>query len=625
MTTHEGTDTAVKPAPESAAGETAGGRIRVLPPAEARKIAAGEVIDRPAALIREFLDNAIDADARNIEVYIEEGGIKRTEVVDNGSGMSREDLLVCRLPHATSKIRSLEDLAVLRTLGFRGEALAAAAAVTRLEILTSRDGREAWLLESEPDGAEPAVTQSRRTRGTTVRALGLFDAVPARKRFLKREGSEGGLCRQAFTDKALAFPERSFRFTQDGGLKDYFPPSGLKERFAAILLKPGEETFLHEISAPGGDFTVTVIAGGPELYRNDKRRQYIFVNRRRIYDYGLLQALEYGLQGWFPNGSHPVGAVYIDIDPRQADFNVHPAKREVRFADAGTIHHALTTALRDFVRHLYGSPGRRSGEFSGGQDLFAAESGAPYMTGREEGGMSGGNGPAGRYAGGAGTGGAGRFGAGHAEALAMEALLENPPRFSPLPGRNGETRNETHPGETLRYAGRIFGLFILAERGDRLFIIDQHAAHERILYDRFLSGPVPRQELLVPIPFETESGEDDSFLLAHSEELGRLGITLERDGKAWRIAALPSGWRTGDRETVKEILSLKNAGKNIAEHWAATLACHTAVRDGDYLDQESALALAGEALALPMPFCPHGRPLWMELNRGTLLKAVKRE
>ena len=186
---NEGTETAVKQA-AGTAGRT-DGRIRVLSPAEARKIAAGEVIDRPAALIREFLDNALDADAAGIEVCIEEGGVKRAEVIDDGTGMSREDLLICRLPHATSKIRSLDDLAVLRTLGFRGEALAAAAAVTRMEILTSQDGREAWLLESEPGNAAPVLTQSRGTKGTTVRALELFDAVPARKRFLKREGSEG--------------------------------------------------------------------------------------------------------------------------------------------------------------------------------------------------------------------------------------------------------------------------------------------------------------------------------------------------------------------------------------------------------------------------------------------------
>jgi DNA mismatch repair protein MutL len=596
--------------------------IQVLPPEEARKIAAGEVVDRPAALLREFLDNAIDADATEIEANIEGGGAAKTEVIDNGEGMSREDLLICRLPHATSKIRSLDDLAVSHTLGFRGEALAAAAAVARLEILSSRDGREAWLLESNPGDLEPQVTQSRRTKGTTVRALGLFDTIPARKRFLKREGSEGTLCRQAFIDKALAFPERSFRFTQDGMMKDYFPPSTIRERFTAALLKNVESNFLRETSAGGQGFTVTIIAGGPELYRNDRRQQYVFANKRRINDYGLLQAMEYGLQGWFPNGTHPVGAVYIEIDPALADFNIHPAKREVRFADPGAIHHAVTQSLRnlvnkcDFDRSATGSGTEDSGtQGSQGADLFygmhTADHEAIY------GGSNEGHGR--KYQGPASP----------SAALAMEALLENPPNFSPLPGRNAEGAAEdsdtaAEGGGKLRYAGRAFGLFILAEQGDRLFIIDQHAAHERILYDRFLSGPVPSQELLVPIPFETESAEDDRFLETAKDDLAILGVILERDGEAWNINALPAGWRIGDGETVKEILALKNAGENIARRWAATLSCHAAVRDGDYLDDAAALALAEEALALPVPRCPHGRPVWTELTREMLYKAVRR-
>jgi DNA mismatch repair protein MutL len=575
--------------------------IQVLPPEEARKIAAGEVIDRPAALLREFLDNAIDANASEIEADIEGGGAGRIEVSDNGKGMSREDLLVCLLPHATSKIRSLDDLAFSRTLGFRGEALAAAAAVARLEILSSRDGREAWLLESDPGDPQPRVTQSRRTKGTTVRALGLFDAIPARKRFLKREGSEGALCRQVFIDKALAFPERSFRFIQDGKMKDYFPPSSLRERFAAALLKDIESGFLHETGAAGRGFDVTIITGGPELYRNDSRQQYVFANNRRISDYSLLHAMEYGVEGWFPNGTHPVGAVYIEIDPALADFNIHPAKREVRFADAGAIHNAITTALRNLVRKIdfnrnafrpenpetdtaaagYGTAGGSQG--GEGADLFygvrAADPEPAY--GRSSSGSCAG---------------------GPSAALAMEA----------------------QGGEKLRYAGRAFGLFILAEQGDRLFIIDQHAAHERILYDRFLSGPVPSQELLVPIPLETESAEDDRFLETAKNDLTALGVNIERDGDAWIINALPSGWRLGDGETVKEILALKNAGENIARRWAATLSCHAAVRDGDYLDDAAAFSLAKEALALPVPRCPHGRPVWTELTREALYRAVRR-
>ncbi|MDR3146402.1 MAG: DNA mismatch repair endonuclease MutL, partial [Treponema sp.] len=231
-----------------------GGRIRVLPPEEARKIAAGEVIDRPAALVREFLDNAIDAGSALIEVVIEGGGIRRTEVIDDGLGMNREDLALCWYTHATSKIRSVDDLNTAETLGFRGEALAAAAAVSRLEILSCTGDGEAWFLETgagmgdSPGGMR--ISRSRRTRGTTVRALGLFDTIPARKRFLKREGAEAGLCRQAFIDKALAFPGIAFRFLQDGKLRLFFPPAAsLKERYALALLSPDEGAFLHEISA----------------------------------------------------------------------------------------------------------------------------------------------------------------------------------------------------------------------------------------------------------------------------------------------------------------------------------------------------------------------------------------
>ncbi|MDR0389722.1 MAG: DNA mismatch repair endonuclease MutL, partial [Spirochaetaceae bacterium] len=329
-----------------------GRRIQVLSPDVARKIAAGEVIDRPAALAREFIDNAIDAGSASIELIIEAGGVRRTELADDGGGMGREDLELCWRTHATSKIRNIEDLNSAQTLGFRGEALAAAAAVSRLEILSSLDGREAWTLEISSGGERAEIRPGRRRRGTSVRALGLFDSIPARKRFLKREGTEAGLCKQALIDKALAFPSVSFRFIQDGNLKLFLPPAAsLKERFAACLLSQTEENFLHEIHASGGGFQVAVVAGGPELWRRDRRQQYVFANGRRIQEFSLLQALEYGLQGWFPNGVHPVGAVYVQIDPALADFNIHPAKREVRFKDGGAIHHAITTALGSLVRH----------------------------------------------------------------------------------------------------------------------------------------------------------------------------------------------------------------------------------------------------------------------------------
>jgi DNA mismatch repair protein MutL len=176
----------------------------------------------------------------------------------------------------------------------------------------------------------------------------------------------------------------------------------------------------------------------------------------------------------------------------------------------------------------------------------------------------------------------------------------------------------------VRLAGRIFKLFLLAELEDRLFIIDQHAAHERILYDRFLNKPITTQELLVPIPFSTDSDDDDTFLASRREELCKLGIVIRNDNGLWLIDALPAGWQLGDGETVEEILALRTAGENIAERWAATLSCHGAVKDGDYLDDGAALELAQAALALRTPRCPHGRPLWVEITREELFHLVQR-
>ncbi|MDR2444894.1 MAG: DNA mismatch repair endonuclease MutL [Spirochaetaceae bacterium] len=594
--------------------------IQVLVPDEARKIAAGEVIDRPASLVREFIDNAIDAGAVNIDVSIEQGGIACTEVSDDGGGMSRDDIALCCLTHATSKIRSLADLDRLSTLGFRGEALAAAAAVARLEIVSSTDGTKAWRLlagpacgDTSPETYRPEP--ARRTRGSSVRAKNLFDTMPARKRFLKREGSEAGLCKQTFIDKALPFPNISFRFLQDGKLKLFLPAidgSGataqFKKRFAAAVMDGGDERFLHEIAASGKDFSVKIVIGGPELYRNDRRGQYIFANGRRINDFSLMQALEYGSQGCFPNGLHPVGAIFLEVDPSRADFNIHPAKREARFADSSAIHHEISSALRSFFRHLNLNrqpPPLRQEAFS----FEASGRGGGDFRGRPE--------------------------AGGAE---LERILGGEYDFTPPLGcgRDGglldpEDSDDSPAGcgaaaevSSLRYAGHVFGLFILVEDGERLYIIDQHAAHERILYDRFLSEPIARQDLLVPITFLTESGADDDFLASHKEELAKLGVIVEGGQGSWRVEALPALWRLGDGETVDAILGLRAAGESIAERWAATLACHGAVRDGDYLDGETALALAEAALALPIQRCPHGRPILTEIRRNELFRAVHR-
>lgn len=619
--------------------------IQVLPPEEAKKIAAGEVVDRPAALVRELIDNALDAGSSVVELAIEDGGIRKVEVIDNGWGMSREDLELCIKTHATSKIRSLDDLTRTSTLGFRGEALAAAAAVARLEILTALDDGNAWLLRTLPavsgeSAARETIVPAGRTRGTSVRALGLFDSIPARKRFLKREGSEGAMCRQIFIEKALAFPAVSFRFMQDGRLKLFAAAvqdteTAYKARFGELVLSAGERPFLHEVYAGGSGFSVTAVFGGPEVFRYDRRQQYVFANNRRIHDFGLAQALEYGLAGLFPNSAHPVGALFISIDPAIADFNIHPAKREARFADSGAIHHAVSSALLSYVRAMFAVPGQ-AGNAAG--SVGAAGTAAPSFpfSFRESGGAER---SAGFFQARPGGNNANNLYGGEllAARLSMEALLEKRDEFQEIgEGASGSPGAVAEQGVVydapagaaaaggLSLVGRVFGLFLIVQRGDTLYIIDQHAAHERILYNRFLSAPPARQELLVPILFTTESERDDEFLRAKKDELLRLGIELEDEGGGnWRIEALPAVWRSGDGETVRAILDLKNAGSAMAPRWASALACKAAVKDGAFLDDRSTLELAAAALGSEGR-CPHGRPIWTELSRADLFKAVRR-
>ena len=564
-------------------------KIYILDPEEARRIAAGEVIDRPASLIREFLDNSIDAGSLNIDLSIEGGGIKKIEAADDGCGMDRSDLEICFLTHATSKIKSLEDLNISKTLGFRGEALAAAATVSRLEIISSTGEGEAWRLETGPgENNPPKISSTARAKGTTVRSLNLYDTLPARKKFLKREGSEGNLCRQAFLEKALVFPEISFRFFNDGKPRDcYIKANSKLDRFADVLLESKEKTFLHEIHVSGKGFTAEIIFGGPEISRNDRRMQYIFANGRLIQDYSLMQALEYGVQGWFPGGTHPVGSVYIDIDPSLADFNIHPAKREARFKEPALIHHAISEGLGNYVRR-YTIKNTVKKEHSDGDSLakevFFASSTA--------------HAPA------------------SFPASAMDIFLSH--------DKKSFVSEDVQVYGEPKFAGRVFDLFILIEWGDNFYIIDHHAAHERILYNLFLEKPIPKQDMLVPIVFETESPDDDNFLELKKDQLAKLAIEIEKDGKGWRIDSLPAGWAKSNAETVKDILELRNSKENAGERWAMTLACHKAVKDNDFLDDKTAFALAKDALLLPDPHCPHGRPIWTKISKAALLKAVKR-
>ncbi|TVR67780.1 MAG: DNA mismatch repair endonuclease MutL [Spirochaetaceae bacterium] len=590
--------------------------IALLPPEVSRRIAAGEVIEKPASVVRELLDNALDAGATMVDVTWTEGGSESIRVRDDGNGMSREDLELCWKPHATSKIRTLEDLDHSRSLGFRGEALASIAAVSELTIESTlpgdHHGHRLEVRQAEYIGITPAPPRP----GTSVTVQRLFANLPARRRFLSRAQAESQVIRNTILEKALPFPEVRFTMPGPGTSVRALPAGTLAERTAEVYGSACPLQALTELHGTGEGFSCTILAAHPEIIRRDRRLISVYVNRRRVTEYKLVQAVEYAYQDVQHGGIFPVAALLIDVDPELADFNIHPAKREVRLRNIGEIHHRVVEILRSHLR-TYTVRAARWPAGTREEGLWdPPPAGAPSGVGESAGGAGGSGGqeyrvPPGRAPGGpGGSGGAPRRSA---------------PGSLPRVGRPAsfEHTRRAVPDDSIRFHGTAFGTYNIVERGDRLFIIDQHAVHERLHYDRLKSDRVP-QPLLIPEEF-TASPDQDKALQAHSEEYRRLGLLLERCGEErWRITAIPGAYRTAIEDLIEMILDLGGLQEQLDRTFLARLACRAALKAGDHLDSITGEELARRALDLPEPRCPHGRPLWVELDREQLDRLIGR-
>ena len=595
-------------------------RIRVLSDQVANQIAAGEVVERPASVLKELVENALDAGARRLEVRWEDGGKRLLELADDGCGMGRDDLYLALERHATSKVRTAEDLGHLATFGFRGEALPSIASVSRTDLFSAEEDGQGHRLRCE-FGVIKEVLPAPRARGTTLTVRDLFAQLPARKRFLKSTDTEHAHLWGVLTRMALATPEVHWVLRSDGGAELVLPPVAhagarlgplLGDRMAQLVpFREGEAPWsLHGYVSP------------PQLSFRDRNHLYLFVNGRAVRDRLLLAALAEAWEGFFPKGSYPAAVLFLDLPPEAVDVNVHPTKAEVRFREPQRIFPWVSRVLREAWSQLRGGlssvlelpPAPRELEL----DKPLGPTAAPHTH------LWADAGPAFRSLEAA-------FGTGRSESASGADPAYPPP---PAPGTVAEPGFQAR---TVRYLGAFEATYLLAEvpgeQGPELWIVDQHVAHERILYERlFLRHHRPAVQPLLPPQVVQVGPEALARLNPFLDEFARAGFEVEVFGTdALVVRGLPDFLVQREPQALLEALltRLENTGKADLDSFRrdlnAELSCKAAIKKHHELTPELGQRLIEDLMACAVPHtCPHGRPVIKKLTLGELDRSFGR-
>jgi DNA mismatch repair protein MutL len=586
-------------------------RIRLLDPATVNQIAAGEVVERPASVVKELVENSIDSGATRIAVHIESGrdGINSIRVTDNGCGMGAEDACTAFTPHATSKIRSIGDLDHCRTLGFRGEALASIAAVSHVILVTmERDGGKSATEVVVRGGDLEKVTETGAPEGTTITVRDLFFNTPARKKFQKTAGSESAAITRVMEAFAIANPGIAFLFTSNGN--ERLSTEGGGDLFDTVVSLFGNDVAgeLIPVSFAEGPLGISGYISKPSLSRQNLYQVFVSINNRQVYARSVVDALRAGYGTLLPGNRYPVAFIDLRIDPSFIDVNVHPAKRIVHISRERDICSMVTAAVS---RALKGTDLVHQVPENIHSRLTTIRS-AMVTRGYDH-----------------------REGAapGVAEARHGAVLLaDRRLRQTELPG--GTPRNEESISEFI-YLGQYSGAYILAQgpSGD-LLLVDQHAAHERVLYEQvtaFRDLGQETQELLVPIVL-TFSPAESGILREYLPLLLEKGFSIEDFGKdtyAVRTVPVILG-KPGDGEMVRDIIAdlislpMKSGG-GYGEHLARTIACHGAVKAETVLTSSQCQRLLDQLSRTDEPWtCPHGRPVMISFTRERLDQLFKR-
>jgi DNA mismatch repair protein MutL len=599
-------------------------RIRLLPETVASQVAAGEVVERPASVVKELVENSIDAGARKIDILIRRGGISSIRVVDDGFGMDRDDALLSLERHATSKIRSVADLEAVGTLGFRGEALPSIASVSRFR-LTTREANAVAGTEIVVNGGKiDIVRDGGEAPGTQVEVRSLFYNVPARRKFLRAENTESRNIEHQLHLQAIGHPQIAFTFARDERVIFQLPPtSNLADRTRDLY---GNDLLEQLIAVNGANSTrirISGLIGRAGLSRQTRAQQLVFVNGRAIESPLVTTAIREGYHTALMKGQYPVTFLFLEVEPGEVDVNVHPAKREIRFRDPNTVRESISRAIHETL-----AAGR-----SDWQEKFQApiaavptpSSAPPFAE------PKGGSPPC-------------ELPELEREfALRGERSVELAVAAAPITEVIRRDQFESHQDlkpraqQQFQIIGVLNKLYVLMENADGLVLVDQHAAHERILFEelrrRMEEQGVPSQKLLISQTFELPPRDAD-WIEQNMSILQKMGIGIESFGpNTFKIDSLPGFLNVSDgaqfmRKVIDDLKSASNRSSplRLGEEIIATTVCRHAVKANDPLRYLEVEKLIQDLLACDLPYCcPHGRPTMIQISHAELEKKFGRK
>ncbi len=605
--------------------------IQLLPDILISQIAAGEVVERPASALKELIENSLDAGATRIDIKLEQGGVKLLSVQDDGAGITLDELPLALARHATSKIATLDDLESVASLGFRGEALASMASVARVSV-TSRTPAASHAGQIDAEGSAPgAVRPAALTAGTLLTVADLFFNTPARRKFLKSEATEYAHCAEIVRRMALSRPDVAFTLTHNARIQLRFPAHGLDDRIAAVL---GEDFVAAAVAVAeqAGPFKLAGLAALPAYSRSGRDAQYVFVNGRFVRDKLIAHALREAYRDVLHHDRHPAYALFFQLPPEGVDVNVHPAKTEVRFRDGRGVHqflfHAIERALsgsaaesREAVHQAPQIESPPTPLYQGGLQHYPLVKGGGEQSEPVDFGAA-------RHAWGAPT----------QSSIPLQAResLAFYDAFYRTPGADNEPAEEQHD-YPLGYAlGQLHGIYVLAQNSKGLVVVDMHAAHERVVYEKLKaaldSRSIPTQTLLIPVTV-TADERDVAAIGDQADVLAGIGFDIHPiAANTVAVRAVPALLKDADplaltRDLLREIreYGVTRLVTERRNELLSTLACHGAVRANRRLSIPEMNALLREMEATERSGqCNHGRPTWFQLGMNDLDKWFRR-